>query len=202
MPEYDKFINGRYPFNTKAKRDVDLKHFVTFFGEKGHLNQFYTQYIHPFIDTRGIDWQAKTIDDLQIHFAGDVLAQFERADIIRKMFFAPNSMTPQVNFSLTPANIPEPLSSLAFDLNGQKTQDYRGTQNLSSFSWPESMAKQAAFLTFVDLTGMHIAHAESGMWAWFRLLHQSEIAPTIDPTHFVLSFDLNGTKSSDQLITN
>lgn len=86
-PVCQKTITNYYPFDPNAEKNISLKDFSRVFEKNGILQQFMTLYLLPFVDMTQAKWEWKNIDGLTFSQNKSFLAQMERADILRSLYF-------------------------------------------------------------------------------------------------------------------
>ena len=91
---------GRYPFGSGS--DMPLSDFAEVFGHGGLYDKFFTENLEKLADTSQRPWAWRP-DSVAPSSA--MLAQFERAERIRQMFFDPGGKTPQLAFTMRLSNL-------------------------------------------------------------------------------------------------
>ncbi len=81
--QYKAAIKGKYPFSSRARKEVRLKDFGRFFGYGGTMDTFFTAYLEPFVDTSKRNWRFTK----SIGVSKASLRAFEQARRIRDVFF-------------------------------------------------------------------------------------------------------------------
>lgn len=175
LPAYHDTIANRYPvFKEATEEEISLSAFSAFFGPGGVLEDFFTHNLAPFVDAHTLYWQWKKVDSISISIPQTTLEMFNRAALIRKMYFVSQEKNPSVKFSLTPSNL-ELISenfSLAF---GEQSLHYTTDfKQAKQFSWPDKKSENAV-LEKNDMYGKKIYFAEKGPWALFRLFGQGNL---------------------------
>lgn len=195
MPLYNSTIANRYPLNKVSQQDVALKDFARFFGPHGVLDDFFFSTLKPFVDTREARWQWRVRDGLALSLSNDILLQFERAGIIRKMFFDENEQM-QTTFAISPINIDPAIKLISFNLDGQK-MNIPGDKP-SDLTWPANNNVNIAQLFYEGEQSGSLA--ASGPWALFRLLDNAQFKAKQDIRHFEVTFNFGGNLAELDLV--
>lgn len=204
LREYDDKISQRYPLFKQAKTEITITNFENFFGPQGSLYNYFNTYLKPFIDINQTRWKVKTIHGLKLNIPEAVVYQFERASIIRKMFFPKKTNQLTVEFSLQPLLFEPIVKTMSLSINGQRLQDQQGSTTINYFNWPGDKDNNNVKLNFTNIDGQRTTTIKQGKWAWFRLLDYANleaIAKTKnDPRYYDLIFDLNGSAAKYRLV--
>ncbi|AUB81496.1 type VI secretion system membrane subunit TssM [Candidatus Thiodictyon syntrophicum] len=196
LPFCREAIQGRYPVEPGSRRDTTLADFGRLFGPGGLLDAFFKDHLAPLVDSSRRPWRW-TNADLGIPTA--VLAQFQRAEVIREAFFAGGGKTPAVEFELTPTSLDRLATQFTLDLGGQVLDYRQGPRKPQTLKWPAPEGLGRARITFTGIDGKTPGQTEEGPWAWFRLLDRARLQATAQPELFRLVFTLSGFSASFDL---
>jgi len=189
LPFCREAIHDRYPFEHDSTRETTLHDFARLFGPGGLLDSFFAENLSPLVDTSGKTW--KWIGN-GIGSSAEVLAEFQRAAIIRDAFFLGGNKMPMVEFELTPERLDANANQFLIDLGGQ-ILDYRhGPPKSQLLQWPSPIAPGRVRMVFVDRLDARPARSFTGPWAWFRLLDEARLIETNQRELFRLIFSLAG----------
>jgi type VI secretion system protein ImpL len=191
----------RYPFAAAATgNDLGLADFARLFGPEGVLDSFFRRELLPHVDTGSRPWRYRG----GAAVAGEaVLRSFERAEDIRRTFFAPNSPVPRLQFTLRPIEMDESLEEFSMDIDGQTLLYENGPRLVRSFTWPGPAGGQRVTLRARGLRG----EGHEGPWALLRVLTRQpwtrgESAPdsratvTLEGRRLVLEIGVRGGGST------
>lgn len=188
--EYQMTIASHYPLDTAAQvREVSLSDFDHFFSPQGTLNTFVNNYIKPFLDTSIPQWQPKELNGYVLPISSDITNELIRANVISNMFFPDNSETSKIEFSLQKINLDPVVSNLQLTIGQNKLTDSQNSDSFTQFSWPQNDAK----LVLYSIEGNHYELAESGPWAFFKMLQKVNVlVDSNDSSSLQILFEVNG----------
>ena len=84
-------VNGRFPFVAGSSLETPLDDFAKLFAPGGLIDGFFNTQLRPYVDTTGTAWKAQSVDGVPAPVSPADIAQFQRAAVIRDLFFAPGS---------------------------------------------------------------------------------------------------------------
>jgi len=197
-PECRAALKGRYPFNNQADREVTLADFGRLFGPGGLLDTFYTSQLKPFTEVKAGRRQWKNTGGMGIGMSNKVLDLFQRAGVIKNMFFQEGGNKPSVVFKLKPVYLDANVGAINLDLEGQNFSYRHGPQFLKSARWPSHDSTSQVRLEFIDDSGNRLVRKFEGPWAWFRLLQASKVKSKTGDIALV-TFEHRGRRSSWEL---
>lgn len=202
LPKYYAQILNRYPvFNDPSLEDIRLTDFITFFGPSGAMDSFFKQNLHAFVDTSTLYWQWKKRDGVHLDIPQSTLEMFNRASIIRKMYFPDNEKQLSVKFSLAPTNVDLISSNLILSLDGQLLNYAADFRQPKQIGWPNKKPGHTA-LDLQEEGKRKVFYEEKGDWAVFRLLAHATLYTSHNPKLYELEFNLNNQKITYELLAN
>lgn len=204
LPTYSTSIDKHYPFFKDAAIEISLGNFIRFFAYDGLLDNYFKEYLAPFIDASKAKWQWRSLDGASLNLSNNLLEQIERANIIRNMFFDDKKQL-QINFSLRQEELGPEIITFIFALNEQKFLDKRNYRIGHKFSWPSAVKNPSLSLSFINNKQEKNSNTLYGTWALFRLIDNAQLQITNNTKDFKLIFDFNGSAaryllSSDKVI--
>lgn len=198
---YKSQILNRYPVFKDGTEDMDLIDFKAFFGPDGSMDSFFKQNLSAFVDTSMLYWQWKKVDGLSLDIPQNILEMFNRASLIRRMYFANNGGNPLVKFSLTPVNAELISSDLILNLDGQTLNYSTDFRQQKQIIWPNKQIGQAS-LELQRPGKKEVFYTEKGDWALFKLLAHGNLATSHNPKLYELEFNVNGQKVTYELLAD
>jgi type VI secretion system protein ImpL len=167
-------VTGRYPFAVGATNDIPLEDFAKLFSPGGLIDGFFNTQLRPFVDTGGPNWKTRPVDGVTTPIASNDLAQFQRAAVIRDLFFGAGGNSPTVRFDITPVSLDGAAKQVTLDLGGTAVTYDGGTPRSTQITWPGPNGMSDVRLTFDTPSSSSSAPAGNalhfaGPWALFRL---------------------------------
>ncbi len=189
LPDYQRLIAQRYPFDNASTEDISLVDFDRFFSSHGTLNAFIEQYLKPFLDTSQPQWALKQSNNYVLPISPDVLNELIRANIVTNMFFPNAKDTSKIEFSLQKISLDPVVNRLQLSIGEHSLVDTQDSDSLTPFNWPQSNAK----LVLNSIEGKHYTLEELGPWAFFKMLQKVNVlVDEDDPGSLQILFEVNG----------
>ncbi len=191
-------VADRYPFFPAATADAPLPDFVRLLGPGGAIDAFFNAQLRPYVDTTARPWRLRAVDGVNAPVSAADLAQFQRAEAIRDLFFPAGAAQPMVRFDLSPGTLDPRATDLKLELGPTTLTATRGTTaRPAALAWPGRPPATTARLT-VNVAGSPPATTEAtGPWAVFRLLAQAR--PTTAGDRTTLLFTLGDLQARLEL---
>jgi type VI secretion system protein ImpL len=189
-------VNGRFPFVPGAQQETPLGDFAKLFAPGGLIDGFFNTQLKPYVDTSSKVWQPQAVDGVPAPVSPADLAQFQRAAVIRDLFFAPDSTTIAVRFDIQPTQLDTGASSVNLDFDGTAVTYAHGPTRSTQITWPGPNHMQNVRLVFDPPSGGSTGViAETGPWAMFRLFSKGTLQQAGSPERYTLSFS-DGERSA------
>ncbi len=184
-------VNGRFPFVATSTLETPLDDFAKLFAPGGLIDGFFNTQLRPYADTTGSAWRPQAADGVAAPVSPADLAQFQRAAVIRDLFFQPGSTTLAVRFDITPVRLDPGAAQVSLDFDGTSVTYAHGPPRATQITWPGPTRIQNARLVFdPPPPGGTGVLSESGPWAMFRLFGRGVIRQAGSPERYTLTFDL------------
>ena len=159
-------IDGKSPFGTGA--EIPLADFGEVFGYGGLYDKFFTERLDKVVDSVQTPWTWRAAP---LSTSPDLLRQFERAERIRRMFFAAGSKNPELNFTLTLGSLDKSATRFFLEINGQRYDVKPGAAGGSPAAWPGADKRGLVYAAFEDnVAAPDRLNAFQGPWALFKLI--------------------------------
>ncbi|MDE2080375.1 MAG: type VI secretion system membrane subunit TssM [Burkholderiales bacterium] len=189
----NRSITGRYPFASGAKADVLPEDFGQMFGAGGLLDDFFQRRLAALVDVSGRNWVYKPLTDGTRPVAPAALAEFQRAQRIRDVFFRNGGKVPALRFELKLAEIDPSLKELDIDIDGQVQKLTAGGPSIT-VAWPsQRVASTIRLGTGLGAAGPQVV--TEGPWALFRLFDRFQVQPSAVPEKFSVILNLDGKRA-------
>jgi type VI secretion system protein ImpL len=184
-------VTGRYPFSPGASDDIPIDDFAKLFAPGGLLDGFFNTQLRPFVDMSGSVWHPQPVDGVPAPITPAELAQFQRAAVIRDMFFGAGGATPTVRFDLTPTSLDDGAKQVTLQLGGTTITYAHGPSQATQITWPGASGMSSVRLAFDPApAGGAGAVQISGPWALFRLFDQGNLQREGAAERYQLTFHL------------
>lgn len=192
LPFCRQALNGRYPFDNAADREVQIRDFGAFFMPGGTLDKFFDHYLAEIVDTTASTWKLKPKVAGSLKISNASLKQLQRAKTIQSAFFSGGGAKPSISFELRPIRMDAVATNFMLNINGQSTNYSHGPIFNQSFVWPGDAGLSQVQIQFNPMS----SNGRSGItldgpWAFFRLLDQSGMTPSSTPEKFETKFQLD-----------
>ncbi len=187
--DYKSSIAAHYPLDPSQNNEVDLVKFDQFFAPHGILNSFVNNNIKPFLDTSGPQWHPKELNGYILPISNNTINELIRANVISNMFFPDNSSASKIEFSLQKINLDPIVANLELSIGETTLKDNQNSDSYTEFNWPQSNAK----LSLNSIDGNHFELAETGPWAFFKMLQKVNVlVDSNDSSSLQILFEVNG----------
>ena len=189
-------IDGRYPITLASTRDIVPDDFTRLFASDGLLDEFFKKNLAPYVDTTSKPWKFRRQGDASMGDASNALVQFQRADEIRKVFFAGANRSPSVRIDIKPIEMDPAILQFSLDADGQVLRYAHGPIVPMSITWPGSKGTGQIRIQISPAS----ANGNSGMvfegpWALQRMFDRAQIERTGQPEKFRAVFSFDGRKA-------
>lgn len=195
-------IGGRYPFSRGSSRDVTADDFGRLFAAGGSMDEFFRAQLQPIVDISTTPWTFKHGVDGIPAGGSAALASFQRAAVIRDVFFRASGHAPSVRLEIKPLDMDASISQMLLDVDGEIVRYQHGPQIPKSITWPGNRGTGQVRLQ-VTAPGMEDSGiVTEGPWALHRLFDRAQIMPGNAPERFTLVFTLSGRKLRFEIATS
>ncbi|HTK29265.1 MAG TPA: type VI secretion system membrane subunit TssM [Vicinamibacterales bacterium] len=158
-------VQGRYPFG--QGQDIALPDFAQVFGPGGLYDRFFADNLDKLVDRTRRPW---TWRPGSVSASAGILAQFERAERIRQLFFGAGAKGPELSFNVKLSKLDESATRFYVYLDGQSFDAKPGVESRWPAVWP-GPKPGAAYAVFEDrIAAPEQVIAYGGPWAWFHVV--------------------------------
>ena len=194
----NRSITNRYPFASGSKADVLPEDFGQLFGQGGLFDEFFKARLATIVDTSTPTWTYRPLADGTKPVSPAALAEFQRAQRIREVFFRNGGKTPAIRVEMRLSELEPSLKELSFDIDGQ-VQKLTTTSPSISIAWPSPrLASVIKMSTGLGNAGPLVQ--TDGSWALFRLFERFQIEPGAVPEKFSVIMNLDGKRARLEVI--
>jgi type VI secretion system protein ImpL len=189
---------NRYPFVPGSNADVPADDFARLLGPGGLMEQFFEQYLKPFVDTTQRPWRWQAAEGAPLGLSSDSLGEFDRANQIREALFGSGNQV-RVRFELLPVALDPQVAQISFEAGGQILTYRHDVPEPLSFQWPGVGGKTLVRVTMTPTeAGQALVNEQNGPWALFRLLDSARVTPSSQPEKMrVVFMGASGTATFD-----
>jgi len=173
-------VEDRYPFGDGHAGEMSLSDFSLVFGYGGVYDKFFTEHLEKLVDTtqRPWNWRPDSVHSLGF------LGQFERATVIRQMFFDAGTKALQLGFTATLSKLDATATRFYVDIDSQRFDAKPDGPMQWAAVWPGKTGN--ALAVFED----RVAQPEAvlnipGPWAFFKMIDET-VVPQRDTANGVV----------------
>lgn len=174
---YDHYRNNlydRYPMTAGRQTEVSVTAFNDFFKPGGMQQAFVNEYIAPFVDT--YRWKPREYSGVTLGINSDALAQFRRADNIRRAYFAKGESA-AVAFRAEPMRLQSSVRLFTLEVGSSRVTYSHGPRIEKSMIWTAGEDSRSRII-FEDLNENVNFRQYDGGWSFIRLLDAAGISAT------------------------
>ncbi|KOF52629.1 MULTISPECIES: type VI secretion system membrane subunit TssM [unclassified Achromobacter] len=187
-------IAGRYPFAPASTRDVAPNDMARLFAPgTGMMDDYFQRRLATQIDVSGPRWRFKPGIDGTPGKTSPVLDAFQRAAVIRDVYFSAGSVTPQFRVSIRPVEMDSSITQFLMDVDGQLVRYAHGPQVATQVQWPGPRGTNQVRIELQPQTGTAGVVA-NGPWALNRILQKATLSRGSAPETVLATFDIQGRK--------
>ncbi len=184
---YSRTLQGRYPLNRNATDEATLYAFSEFFKPGGTLDQYYQDYMAPFVQARG-GWRNRVVDHYSLGFSGEFLEQMRRAQSIKDSLYLESPDTISLTMQLRPKTMDARDARFHLDIGGERLSYNHGPKFWQTLKWRADQENMRVRIAFEDVGGTQYDRSFFGPWAWFRMLDASYVEKTAQSATYLLTF--------------
>lgn len=198
LPFCRSATQGRYPFDSTSRIDVNILDFSRLFGAGGLIDSFIENSLSQYVDTNTRPWSWRA----DFGLTPDALAPFENARAIRDALF-PGGAGPVIGFILVPNDLSPNASRVTLNVDGQTLSYFHANAAAQPMTWPGPNGTNMISLSFTPLEGgAEAIRTVTGAWAVLRLISEGQLSPTALPEVFNLRLAGGGYSATFQLQAN
>ena len=201
-PLCQKAVPGRYPFDPGATNDIPLTDFAKLFSPGGLLDGFFNTWLQPYADTSSpTNWTPRPVKGMPAPIAPADLLQFQRAAVIRDLFFGAGGNTPSVRFDITPVSLDNEAKQVTLDLGDTPVTYAFGPPRATQVTWPGPNGMSSARVVFDPPTSSETGVLQAtGPWALFRLFEKGRLQQQPGSTDlYSLTFGAGGHQATFEI---
>ncbi|NYT86485.1 type VI secretion system membrane subunit TssM [Pollutimonas harenae] len=194
-------IAGRYPFSSKSSRDVAPNDFARLFAPGAMMDDFFQKKLVNHVDMSGSRWRFKPGVDGEPGEKASYLDAFQRASIIRSVYFTATGTEPSYRVSIRPLHMDTDITQFIMNVDGQTVSYAHGPQVGTTVQWPGTRGSNQVSIELLPQVGVSGLSA-TGPWALNRLLDKASLKRGPSPEITIASFSIGGRKVVLELSAN
>ncbi|VAW91010.1 IcmF-related protein [hydrothermal vent metagenome] len=193
---YVEGLAGRYPLRKSSSNELAIYDFSEFFKPKGTMDNFYIEFVKPFINTRR-GWTNRVVDNYSLGLSKKTIAQIRKAQRIKNIFFRKNPETPSIRFQLKPYLLGKNNARFTLEVGDKRIVYNHGPKFWKTLTWNGADENTRARLIFEDLNEQLHIKVYEGNWAWFRLQDQSRLTKTRQSNTYFVNYSVPKKAQAD-----
>ncbi|MCV2445789.1 type VI secretion system membrane subunit TssM [Paracoccus sp. DMF] len=160
-------IAPAYPFGSGA-RSLSIDNFARFFGPGGEMDKYFTEYLEPYVERtpEGLTWRADK--EVAQRLSTATLRQFERAERIRRAFFAGGGTSPSVEITVAQVDAHPTVRSAILAINDTVVETATGSMP-RTVVWPGA-GKSTILQLSPPLERDSVLRFEGSSWTFMQFL--------------------------------
>lgn len=183
-------IAGRYPFS-QSTRDIAPNDFARFFGHGQMMDEFFQKNISHLVDMSTRPWRFKPGVDGSKGDIARFLSSFEKASVIRDVYFSAGNPAPSYKVSIRPLDMDPGIMQFILDVDGQVLTYEHGPQVGVTMDWPGQRGSNQVSMSASTQQGSS-GLSTSGPWALNRLLDRASLRQGRSSEVTIATFSLGG----------
>jgi type VI secretion system protein ImpL len=185
-------IAGRYPFARGASRDVAPADFAQMFAPGGLMDDFFQKNLQSIVDTTSHPWRFANRNADADPSAAAMLASFQKAAVIRDVYFGGGARTAQLKVQIQPLEMDPSITEMVLDVDGQIVRYAHGPLVQSAVDWPGPRGSNQVRLQVSGQAGASDGFATDGPWALHRLFDRAAVSAGRGSDQMIARFTVDG----------
>ncbi|MDR1967506.1 MAG: type VI secretion system membrane subunit TssM [Burkholderiaceae bacterium] len=186
-------IAGRYPLRRSATSEVVPDDFARLFAPGGMMDDFFNKNLAPIVDTSNWTFK-KNIDGSWSAGGSGSLASFQKAAVIRDVFFRSGGHAPTIQLEIKPIEMDPAIASMSLDVDGTVVRYSHGPQLAQSVAWPGPRGRNQVLLQITGQGFGDVGMTADGAWALHRFFDKLSIRSGATPEKFLATATINDKK--------
>jgi type VI secretion system protein ImpL len=194
-----KAVGGRYPFVRASAQDVTAEDFARLFAPNGLLDGFFQKHLAAHVDTATRPWRFR---DAAMGQSG-ALAEFQRAQVIREVFFRGGGAAPSIQLEFKPMEMDASIHQFLLDVDGKVVRYAHGppTPVRVQFPGPSGRGQVHVSISPPPPSGSSAKKFE-GPWALFRMFDDVKIEETNQLERFIATISVEGRRAVFEVLAS
>ncbi|RJE87911.1 type VI secretion system membrane subunit TssM [Paracoccus onubensis] len=160
-------ITTSYPFTTSS-RSLSIANFSRFFGPGGEMDKYFAEFLEHYVERtdEGLKWRED--EEITKRLSANTLKQFERAERIRRAFFAGGTSEPSVEITISQVDAHPTVESAALAINDEVVQTATGSLP-RTVVWPGT-GKSTILQLSPPQSRQSVLRFEGSSWTFLQFL--------------------------------
>jgi len=178
---------------------VTAEDFSRLFAPGGLLDAFFQKQLASYVDTSSTPWRFKDVAMGQ----SASLADFQRAQTIRDVFFRGGGNTPSIQLEFKPVEMDASIQQFLLDIDGKVVRYAHGPQVpvRVQFPGPGGRSQVRVSITPPPASGASGIRYD-GPWALFRMFDSVKIEDTNQLERFVAAITVDGRRAVFEVLAS
>ncbi|MGD8175035.1 type VI secretion system membrane subunit TssM [Marinimicrobium sp. ARAG 43.8] len=194
---YQRMASGRYPLVSGVDAEMSVYDFSEFFKPDGMHQQFFQEYIEPFVHTRG-QWSNRTVDGYGLGLSGSALNHIRQGLEVTRVMFPEGTSSPHLKLEFRPQALSKDNARFSLNLDGEELSYNHGPKFWRSVEWSGDQAESRLRMIFEGVNGGVRDQVYQGPWAWLRALDEARVERTPQADVFQVTFSAGDGVAGDQ----
>jgi type VI secretion system protein ImpL len=192
-------VGDRYPFVRSSAQDVTPEDFARLFGPGGVLDGFFQKHLAQYVDINARPWRFK--DPAMGQSAA--LNEFQRAQVIREVFFRGGGSLPSIQLELKPVEMDATINQFLLDVDGKLVRYAHGPQVPTKVQFPGPGGRSEVRVSVAPPAASGTAGVKfEGPWALFRMFDGVQIRETGQAERFLATINVEGRRTVFEVSTS
>jgi type VI secretion system protein ImpL len=158
------------------------------------MDDIFATNLAQYVDTSPRPWSFRRGIDGAPAGSSASRSAFERAAVIREVFFRGGTRSPQFRVDMKPVEMDATITTFALDADGTPLSYLHGPQTPRSIVWPGPAGRNQVRVALTPPGGGSSTGPFEGSWALHRFFDKAQITPSASPEKFLATFNFDGRK--------
>ena len=163
------------------------------------MDGFFQKHLAPHVDTSQATWRFRDV----LMGQSPALAEFQRAQVIRDVFFRSGGNMPSISLEFKPVEMDATISQFSLDVDGKVVRYAHGPQVPVRVQFPGPSGRSQVRITVAPPpksggSGMKF----EGPWALFRMFDGVKIEETNQYERFVAAITVEGRRAVFEILAS
>ncbi len=162
------------------------------FAPGGLMDDFFQKNLQSIVDTTAHPWRFANRNADADPSAAAMLSSFEKAAVIRDVYFGGGARTAQLKVQIQPLEMDPSITEIVLDVDGQIVRYAHGPLVQSAVDWPGPRGSSQVRLQVSEQTGAADGLTTGGPWALHRLFDRAAVSAGRGSDQMIARFTVDG----------